>query len=96
MNRHDMVFSINRIENAPVTNCVLDYTGQVGVQRIMPKVCHIGSQPFGFIQQSLGHGLSSSTEVVEHGRQVRHTIPGHGGLPAKAEFFHDLIPGHTF
>jgi hypothetical protein len=91
-----MVFLINRVKNTPVTNRILDHAWQVGVQWIMTKVCYIGREPFGFIQQTLGHGLFGGTEVVEHGWEVADTIPGHCELPAEAEFFGDLISGYAF
>ena len=62
----------------------------------MAKVAYIRSQPFGFIQQTLGHGQFSGTQIIEHGRQIGNAIPGHDGLPAEAELVSDLFPRHVF
>src|SRR5687768_7120945 len=49
-----VVLAIDRIENAPVADRVLGHTGQVWCNGLMAKVGDVGSQPFGFVEQSLG------------------------------------------
>jgi len=94
MNGYDMLFLINGIQNTPVSDGILDQTWEVGVHGVVTKVRRIRREPFGLIQQPLGLRWFGSAQIIEDGRQIGDTIPGHEGLPAEAELFSDLIPGH--
>jgi len=90
----DMLVPVDGVENAPVTDSVLDQTGEVLVQGFMPKVGDIRGEPFGLIQETLSHVLVGCLKVVQDRGQIGDTIPGHVISPAEAESFGDGVPRH--
>lgn len=94
MNMDHVLFPVNGIENAPFPDGVLNHIRQIRMERFMPKVGNIGGQPFGFIQETLGHALVSGLKIVKNRRHIGDTIPGHMLLPVKTQSFRDCFPGY--
>lgn len=80
----EVLFPIDGIENAPVTDSILDESRQILVEGVMPQVGHIRGQPLGLIQKTLSHASLGSPEVVYDRRPIAHAIPRHSALPMKA------------
>jgi len=51
----------------------------------MPQVVHIRRDPFGFVEEPLGHGGIHLGQVLDDGWSEGEAKPGHGRLPAQPE-----------
>src|SRR5437870_1139273 len=74
---HQVFLPVNRIEDPPLAHGVFGQAWQVRRDRIMVKVLHVGCQPFGLIQQTLGHSFLDLGKIIQHCRPIGEPIPYH-------------------
>ncbi len=63
VNIDELLRPVDGIKNPPVAHGVFMDTGQIGSNRFMPQIFHVGSQPFRLVEQSLRHGGIGSTQI---------------------------------
>ena len=63
VNVHELFRPVDRIKNPPVAHGIFVDARQIGSDRFMPQILHIGGQPFGLVEQPLRHGGIGSTQV---------------------------------
>ena len=56
VNVHELFGPVDRIKNPPVADGILMDPGQVGSDRFMTQIVHVGGQPFRLVEQPLSHG----------------------------------------
>jgi hypothetical protein len=60
------------------------------------EVLDIGGQPFRLVKESLCHTGFDLSEVFEHGRTKRDTVPGHNELPPEPKLIGKVFSGQAF
>jgi len=87
----DVVRAVHRVEDAPLTHRVLGEAGQVGPNRLVPEIAHVGGEPLGLVEEALGQLLVERSQIGEDFRFTGEAVPGHGALPFEAELVGDFV-----
>ena len=95
VNVHERVGAIDRIKNPPIPNGILGEARQSWRDRFMAQVVHVRRDPFGFVEEPLGHAGINLCEVLDDSRSESEAKPGHGWLPAQSEPVGHVIAGES-
>lgn len=91
VNIDERVSPIDRVENPPIPDSIFRQARQIRRDRLVAQVVYVRGDPFGFIEEPLGHGRIDLRQVLNHGRSEGEAKPGHGRLPAQPEFIGHIV-----
>lgn len=87
--------AVDRIKDPPFPHGILGEPRKVVRNRFMAQIVDIGCQPFGLVEQSLGHGLVNRGEILSNAGFKGKAVPGHRILPPKAEALRHVFAGEA-
>ena len=87
--------AVDRIKDSPFSHGILGEPREVVRNRFMPQIVDIGRQPFGLVEQPLGHGLVNRGEILSNAGFKGESVPGHRILPPKAEPLRHVFAGEA-
>ncbi len=81
MDVDELFCAVDCIKDPPFPHGILGESWKVVRNRFMAQIVDIGRQPFGLVEQPLGHGPVNRGEILSNAWFKGEAVPGHRILP---------------